>query len=379
MNRQIRLLLCVKGVDGGTGTFVLSLLKLTRIFHNIKIAAIALEKPRYRKIKNNKFIFFKPARFFPNKYSLSLNNIFNFFHELFWLNYQIDKFHPDIILGVDTHANFLTIINKIFFLKKPKVILTVHIDTKGTLEEKATPILNLIISKLISLLYPRADAIVCVSKQLAKSLVHDLKVNKKISTIYNGIPTKKNKKKVQKKGQIIVFVGRLVKQKDCFTLLEAFYLLNKELPYARLWLVGDGPLKKDIKNFISKNNLSGKISLFGWKNNPSLYLKKANIFVLSSKREGLSYVILEAMSQGVPIISTNVSFGPAELLGNGKYGILVPIGNKPALKEALLKLLTNKQLYNFYAQKSYQRSFFFSEKKMLHQYTSLIDTLSSQQ
>jgi glycosyltransferase involved in cell wall biosynthesis len=123
---------------------------------------------------------------------------------------------------------------------------------------------------------------------------------------------------------------------------------------------------------VSRLGLSRKISFLGWVKNISPYLKKSDIFVLSSKREGFGYVLIEAMSQGKPVISTNTPYGPSEILDNGKYGILVPMGDEEAMKRAILKLLTDKKKYHYYAKKAFERSEFFSLDKMLRAYKKLI-------
>jgi glycosyltransferase involved in cell wall biosynthesis len=83
-------------------------------------------------------------------------------------------------------------------------------------------------------------------------------------------------------------------------------------------------------------------------------------------------VLLEAISQGLPIISTNAPYGPSEVLGNGKYGILTPVGDEEKMAEAMIELLSNKKRYNHFARKSLERVKFFSEEKMLKAYMQLI-------
>ena len=142
-----------------------------------------------------------------------------------------------------------------------------------------------------------------------------------------------------------------------------------------LWIVGDGPQKGEIEQLISELKLNKKIKILGWRQNIYPFLKKAKVFVLSTNREGFGYVIIEAMSQGIPIIATNVNYGPAEILDNGKYGILVDKNDPLSLSRSMLKLMTNKRYYDSFKEKAKERSKFFSEEKMLRSYAVLINKL----
>ena len=112
------------------------------------------------------------------------------------------------------------------------------------------------------------------------------------------------------------------------------------------------------------------------KNNSSFCVAKSDIFVLSSKREGFPYVMLDALAQGRPVISTNAPFGPKEILQGGKYGVLVPVGDADRLAAAMESLLTNNTLRARYGRLSKERSRYFSEDKMLEGYLSLIRSIS---
>lgn len=206
-------------------------------------------------------------------------------------------------------------------------------------------------------------------------------LRKKVLTLYYGKSFELSKNgftKKKKNKNIITTVARLDEPKDHWTLIKAFRQVKNELSQSELWIVGDGPLKNNLKRFIQKLKLEKSVKFFGWIRNVIIYIKMADIFVLSSKREGFAWVLLEAMSQGKPIISTNAPYGPAEVLGRGKYGILVPVGNTASLKESLLSLLTKRKIYQYYAQKARERSAFFSEEKMLRNYKKLIINLYNQ-
>ena len=143
----------------------------------------------------------------------------------------------------------------------------------------------------------------------------------KISRLSN----KKIKYPFQRKINIIT-IGRLTEQKDQITLLRSIlYLKNKDK--FRFTIIGKGKEKKNLYNFISKNKLKKYVRLLGYKNNPYPYIKKSDIFVLTSKYEGSPNVLVEARFLKKYIISTNCPTGPAEILKDYRQAKLFKIGD----------------------------------------------------
>lgn len=381
---SLRFLILTKNIDGGTGTFVFNLLKIEKLFKKpkLEVRVAVLEKPKYRYINKGikeKFIFLRKAGFYPDKYIIFSKTPTLFWQELIWVNKLIKSYNPDLVLGIDVHANLLIQINKLLFFQNTKTLLTTHIDLGKTIMAKSGFLANFFLKKIIGFLYNQANTLVCVSKSLGQDLSKTFKIKKRISVIYNGYSNLKSRQKVPekplKKSYTIITVARLVEQKDHQTLIKAFRLVQEKLPNTKLLIASDGPLKQDLMKLVSRLGLSRKISFLGWVKDISPYLKKSDIFVLSSKREGFGYVLIEAMSYGKPIISTNTPYGPSEILDNGKYGILVPMGDEEAMKKAILKLLTDKKKYHYYAKKAFERSKFFSLDKMLMSYKKITDGL----
>ena len=102
-----------------------------------------------------------------------------------------------------------------------------------------------------------------------------------------------------------------------------------------LVILGEGPLKNDVIKLATKLGINDNISLIGFVDNPLACLKQADIFVLSSAWEGFCNVIVEALYCGLKVVSTDCPSGPAEILKNGKYGNLVPVGDYVAFSKAL--------------------------------------------
>ena len=260
---------------------------------------------------------------------------------------------------------------------KYKTILTTHIDVFANINTRADVIVKIVLLRLIRTLYNKADTLVFVSHKLASDFTSKFGIKYSlVNVIYNGINKKLSKKNIYKIGGkiVIVTIARLVRQKDHITLFKAIKKVQSKTKNVHLWILSDGEDSEQIKIDAKRIGVKSTV-FFGWVSNIYTYLKRSSIFVFSSIREGFGYVIIEAMTQGLPIISTDTPFGPSEILDNGKYGILVPTQDEEAMTKAIHKLIDNKKLYNYYAKKALERVKFFSEEKMLTKYEKIIRLL----
>lgn len=137
---------------------------------------------------------------------------------------------------------------------------------------------------------------------------------------------------------VILGVGRLEAQKDFATLLKAFALLRGRRP-ARLVILGEGAQRAELQALAGTLGVAEDVDLPGSVQNPHAYMARAAVFAMSSRWEGLSRVIVEALAAGCPVVSTDCPSGPAEILEGGAYGRLVPVGDSRSFAEALLATL----------------------------------------
>lgn len=161
---------------------------------------------------------------------------------------------------------------------------------------------------------------------------------------------------------LLVTSGRLVSQKGYESLLKACNKLNKDNIKYELWILGEGWDRPKLEELINKYSLSN-VKLLGFKENPYKYIKQGDLFVCSSKNEGFSLVIAEAMILGLPVISTNCS-GPNELLNFGEYGYMVE-NNEEALYKGLKEIISNDEKLKYYKKKSSERVYFFNYKNRI--------------
>jgi glycosyltransferase involved in cell wall biosynthesis len=138
---------------------------------------------------------------------------------------------------------------------------------------------------------------------------------------------------------VILAVGKLMPQKDFATLLSAFSAFCAVRP-AKLIVLGEGDGRADLLALAREMAIEDKVDFPGHVENPFAYYRRASLFVLSSAWEGLPNALLEAMALGCPVVSTACPGGAAEILDDGRYGRLVPVGDPEALAEAMRQTLS---------------------------------------
>ena len=137
---------------------------------------------------------------------------------------------------------------------------------------------------------------------------------------------------------VAVMVVRLHHQKDVPTALTAVAQAAEERP-VNLIVVGEGPELSNLEALAKRLRISDRVDFVGYRGNPYPYMAKADVFILSSMHEGLSLVLLEAMSLGTPCVSTDCPHGPREALDNGRLGRLSPVGDSAQLAQNILLTL----------------------------------------
>lgn len=216
------------------------------------------------------------------------------------------------------------------------------------------------IEKLINSLSHKT---ICISPSLKEfSIKNRIFKEKKTLVIVkgssNGINLKnfKNKNVSAKKNFketnsfIFGFVGRLVKDKGIFELLEVFIRINSKFPNTKLLILGSTltSTENDIKELKKYENHSS-ISWLGFRENIYDYISLFDVLVVPTYREGFGNVFIESAALGVPVISTDI-IGVKDAVSHGYNGILIPVKNKDKLQEAMLELLQNPEQRQVYAE-----------------------------
>lgn len=257
---------------------------------------------------------------------------------------------PDILITALEDTNLVAIFSHLLARVPTRIVVTVH----NNLTQEAKNLKSLkrqIVPHFIRWIYPLSNLVIAVSKGVSIDLKNLGIQSEKIRVIYNPIITPDFYDMAQDSPihpwfalpdiPIILGVGRLERQKDFETLIKAYHLVQKRQP-CRLMILGEGSQYEKLLSLCKELNLSEEnITFPGFVNNPFSYMAKASICVLSSAWEGFGNVLVESMGVGTPVVSTDCLSGPAEILEDGKYGILVPVGDAQAMSDAILRTLKN--------------------------------------
>ncbi|MBI9051226.1 MAG: glycosyltransferase [Anaerolineaceae bacterium] len=259
------------------------------------------------------------------------------------------KSTPDILCSAIDHANIIAIISAMLSRTDTKIVIS--IQRMSNQMKKVNPNKReLIVNWLKPILYPEADQIVCVSDGVCDEMETAYRISKsKLRRIYNPILTEEllstlsnqSQKNPRQGGSDIVAVGRLEKVKDFPTLISAMPIVIKQQS-CKLTIYGEGPERKFLINMVNQLNLNEVIKFPGFVPNIFDVFQNADLCVVSSIAEGFGNVIVEAFACGLPVVSTDCPSGPREILQDGKYGTLVPVGDEQAMAKAILSVLHQK-------------------------------------
>lgn len=284
---------------------------------------------------------------------------------------------PDAVVSAKDYQNIVVLLAVKLAKIKTNVIITIRIDV-ATGWKQSKGFKSRFIPHLARWCYPWADHIISVSKKSGDSLANVTGIPRdKIKTIYNPVVNQslydlaneplEHEWFKKKNVPIILGVGRLTEQKDFETLIRAFSLVRR-VRHVHLIILGEGEERPRLETLIRELNLEIDVALPGFVMNPYKYMKQTDVFVMSSRWEGLGGVLIEAMALGTPVVSTDCPSGPSEIMEDGHWGPLVPIGDHESLATAILWVLDNPIDKN----KLTRRAEFFSVDRAVEAYIKLI-------
>lgn len=279
------------------------------------------------------------------------------FHVVKYLN-LLSQTEQIIFISCQYYVNVISmIISK--FVKYRKNIFFINSERNHLDEFKVNGgFKNFIVPFLVKLTYKYADKIIANAKETADDLssflglsvecVYNPTINERLLNLQNELILEEWYLKDNRK--TILGIGRLSKQKDFETLIRAFYRFGDFENY-KLVILGDGQEKENLEELIKKLKIEKHIYLNGFVSNPYKFLKDCELFVLSSRYEGLPNVLIEALFLNSIAISTKCKSGPKEILQEG--ALLVDVGDEEALAKTIKAVLSDKEK----AKKSIQKAF----------------------
>jgi glycosyltransferase involved in cell wall biosynthesis len=296
---------------------------------------------------------------------------------------------PDILISLLAMVNISAIAGWLLAGRsRTKLVISEHatlsykayVEHKNDLRMRALPC-------LARLLYPLAHGLRANSQAVLDDLLTKIRVPMRHDRV-TFIPNPVNIDAVSdhsreepdhpwlqhKDKPVIVSVGRLARQKNFPLLLKAFGIVRRRLD-ARLIIAGEGPERTHLERLVRELGLED-VSLPGYSANPWRLMARADVFALPSEEEAFGLVLVEAMACGLPIVATDaIGGGPQGVLENGRYGILVPSDDVEALAEAILKVLSSKDLRDQLALAGKRRCQAFRPETVARQWLSFIDRL----
>jgi glycosyltransferase involved in cell wall biosynthesis len=296
------------------------------------------------------------------------------------LRRYINTSKPDVIYVATWPLTSLTGVSHFFSSHQCKLIFSDHnpLSEQYNYFNFSKTILMRIFTNLT---YRFCDHHISVSNDIREDLIRNFKLKSSKFIVINNMvkfPTNhstsfddsEHLNRIKEfKGYKILSVGRMKDQKNHKLLIDAFDLIQKKHD-AILIIVGSGDKYEDTKQYAMEKSLFEKIVMPGHSNQVAEYYKHSDIFALSSLYEGFGNVIIEALHFGLPVVSTNCSGGPKEILKCKKYGILVPNHSPRLLANGMMKLLSDKQ--SFKKEVLMERAEDFTPQKIGKKYLNLI-------
>jgi glycosyltransferase involved in cell wall biosynthesis len=261
------------------------------------------------------------------------------------------RVRPQALIAAQTHVQLLTLTACRYERYKLPVILTEH--STFSLNHDRKKMKGLLMRMLAGRLFPLASAITAVSAGVAKDLAEVFPaLSEKIRVIGNPVVDEGLLKEEhtgtgidwvdESRFPVVLAAGRLAEEKDFRTLILSFALLRKKFN-ARLVILGEGAERAGLEKLASETGYGNDILLYGYTKNVRDWMRKASVFVLSSRREGSPVALVEAIACSCPVVSVDCQSGPSEILKNGLYGTLVAPGDIKALSDAIGDVLNGKR------------------------------------
>jgi glycosyltransferase involved in cell wall biosynthesis len=311
----------------------------------------------------------------------SSRNVFkfliNFILKIIRIASSIRRNRPDIIYSLISSTNVTVVLAKVLSRLSGKLILSEHSHPSQALKNNYN---DRITAYLMKYTYPKTEKIIAVSEEIQQDLIKNFNILPgKVKVIYNPVDIREietlSHEKVDhhwfnSEKPVIISIGRLTKQKGYQYLIEAFSIVKRSFP-CKIVIIGEGEEKAEMISRVRSLGIESDVAFLGFQKNPFKYMVRSSVFVLSSLCEGFPNVILEAMSLGLPVVSTDCPSGPSEIIEDKRNGLLVPVKDNKALAQAILDVLTNDKLRKNLSLEARERAQSFELNNIIEQYRGI--------
>ncbi len=256
---------------------------------------------------------------------------------------------PDAIIAAEDQLGIVAAFSCLVSRSNAKILVTSHVPYSKTSLSKGMK--GKVFVSALKLLWRRIDIFTTVSAGLADDMAVETGIpREEIKVLHNAVIQEENIARNPNRDlhpffssgdKVLLAMGSLHRRKGFHDLVEAMRLL-KDKASLRLIILGEGRERANLQQQIDGAGLTDRVDLAGYSDDPFGYLQTADLFVLPSYFEGLPTVLIEALSCGCPVVASDCVAGPREILSDGHFGLLTPVGAPQALSDGISEMLSKE-------------------------------------
>jgi glycosyltransferase involved in cell wall biosynthesis len=305
------------------------------------------------------------------------------FRAMFQLRRLISDYRPDILHSYLTYSTFLSAAALVGHGHSPFFVATDFSSPERVLDEVR---LGFMKKALMKWSYGKLDRFVTTSSQVKEEMLSlGYIAPAKMKVIHEGVDLKryrpKEKAEVRRElkipleRKVVTVVGTLVERKGHIYLFEALRDVCGEFGDLTLYVVGEGPFKETLEHKARELAIAENVVFTGYREDASMFINAADVFVLPSLYEGMPNVVMEAMALGTPVITTG-QYGALDLIEDGETGILTGPGDVVGIRDGILKFLRNADFSRGVAQKAQEKIQGFDFSRVSEEYARLYEEIA---
>jgi glycosyltransferase involved in cell wall biosynthesis len=292
---------------------------------------------------------------------------------------MLRRFRPHVVLSFRKGMSLITLAAvTIYGRSRVRWIAREGNNTLAVIDDEVSSALaRSSVRRLTALCYRAADRLLTICHEMADDLQSQLQLDPaKLRTIHNAVDIAEVERRAAEpaaldiQGPYLIGVGRLERQKGFDVLLRAF-AAGRLRETHRVVLIGEGSQESALRALASELGIAERVVLAGWQDNPWALMRRAELFVLPSRWEGFGNVVIEAMASGVAVVVSDCSYGPKEIVRDGRDGLVVKTDDVPATRNAIERMLGDAPLRERLVAAARERAREFDVPSIVGQYQAL--------